>query len=157
MARCMGWCAFTIWLGLAMAATAAGQATVEAGLGAARAATSTAPAAGLGKAISGLAGSFNGALKGGQPDADARPAVKTLAAPAKTAGSDGAPAGAAKWEDPSGIEAGLSYDELVRRFGPPNLAITGDTGRTLTYAGKSGTFHVEVEEEKVTSVRKPKS
>jgi len=158
MARRIGWCGLGGWLYLAMAGTAVGQATVEAGLGAARAATTTAPAAGLGTAMSGLAGTLNHALKGGQPGPDAGPAAKNPARPlSKTAGAEGASPAASKWEDPSGIETGLSYAELTRRFGPPSLEITVDTGRTLTYAGKSGAFHVAIEDEKVASVRKPKS
>jgi hypothetical protein len=146
MTRSIGWL-----LGLAMAGTAAGQATVEAGLGAARAATSTAPAAGLGKSMSGLAGALDKALKPGQPAAETRPAAKTSPEP------EAKPAAATKWEDPGGIETGLSYTELVRRFGPPALEISGEAGRSLTYMGKSGTFHVAVENDQVTGVRKPKS
>jgi hypothetical protein len=71
-------------------------------------------------------------------------------------GGDEKAAAASKWEDPSGIETGLSYDELLRRFGRPSLAITSETGRTLTYSGKGGAYHVELEDEKVASVRKPK-
>jgi hypothetical protein len=54
---------FSLWL--AVAGVAYGQAAVEAGLGAARAATTTAPAKGLGKSMSGLAGSLDKALKAG--------------------------------------------------------------------------------------------
>ena len=144
-------------LWLAMAGTAAGQATVEAGLGAARAATSTAPAAGLGKSMAGLAGSLDKAMKGGQPDAKTVPvsASKASAAGSGAPAAETKPAAAAKWEDPSGIETGLSYAELVRRFGPPALEISGEDGRSLTYMSKAGAFRVAVSDDQVTGVRKP--
>jgi len=148
---------------LAMGGAAWGQAMAEAGLGTARAATGTAPAAGLGKAMSGLAGSLDKALKTGQPAAEIRPAKTAASAAAPTPKvppetGEAAPAAgpAAKREDPSGIEAGVSYAELLRRFGPPCLEITGETGRTLTYIGKTGAFHVEIEDDRVTSVRPPR-
>jgi len=158
---------FSLWL--TMAGTAAGQTTVEAGLGAARAATTAAPARGVGKAISGLAGSLDKAIKAGQEGSDAQPGTAAPAAPAAKAASTSSPSSpsahtghaaappAPKWEDPSGIETGLSYAELVRRFGPPALEITGETGRSLTYAGKDGVFRLDVEGDQVTSIRKPKS
>ena len=83
-------------LWLAMAATARGQATVEAGLGAARAATSTAPAAGLGKAVSGIAGGLKTALKGGRAETETRPA-STAATTVKPALDVDEKAAAAKW------------------------------------------------------------
>jgi hypothetical protein len=102
---------FSLWL--AMAGIAYGQAAVEAGLGAARAATSTAPAKGLGKSMSGLAGSLDKALKAGPPKAES-----TVATPsANTPSAAPAPAPVANWEDPAGIEPGLSYEDMVRRFG----------------------------------------
>jgi len=161
MLRRISGLAVAVGLWLAMAATAAGQAAVEYGLGAARAATTTAPARGVGKSMSGLAGSLDKALKGGQPDSDAHAAAGTSGtASAGTAGThSAAPAApaAAKWEDPGGIEVGLGYAELVKRFGPPALEITDDAGRKMTYAGKAGSYHVEVEDDRVTSVRKPVS
>jgi hypothetical protein len=158
MARAIGWLAVSASIFMGLAGTAAAQATVEYGLGAARAATTTAPAAGLGKAMSGLAGSLDKALKGGQPDSDTRTASKTTSVPSTRPANPADTASAAtKFEDPGGIDAGLSYADVVRRFGPPNLEISGETGKTLTYSTKSGSFHVDVEDDKVTSVRKPKS
>ncbi|HTX37984.1 MAG TPA: hypothetical protein VME43_23300 [Bryobacteraceae bacterium] len=152
----IGWLAASAGLWLAMAGTAAGQAAVEYGLGAARAATTTAPARGVGKSMSGLAGSLDKALKGERPASEAHSATTSPAGlAAHSAPSGPASATAAKWEDPGGIAEGLSYPELVRRFGPPSMQITDDAGSKLTYTGKSGAYHVDVEDDKVTSVRKP--
>ncbi len=145
-------------LWLAMAGIAYGQATVEAGLGAARAATSTAPAKGLGKSMSGLAGSLDKALKA-TPSKDASTAVDIPSASTASAiAASAAPAAPApNWEDPGRIEVGLSYDDLVRRFGPSAMSITSGSDKSLTYPGKSGMFQVQVEDGKVTSIAKPKA
>lgn len=153
-----------------MAGTAAAQATVEYGLGAARGSMSAAPAKGVGNAIGGLAGTLEKLFKSGPSGPEAEPAKpaparKTVtksapaAAKAKTPAPQAEPAPPPKpaWEDPAGIETGMSYPELVRRFGPPALAITGDEGRLLTYSGKSGSLQLEVQDDLVTSIQKPKS
>jgi len=142
---------FSLWL--AMAGTAAGQAMVEYGLGAGRAATTAAPAGTAGKAIRGLAGNLDKALKAGQQGADAQLTTVKASSPRAEAT---APL-ASKWEDPGGIEAGLTYQEMVRRFGPPAMEITSDEGKSVVYAGKGGTFHIDVQGDQVTSVRKPKA
>lgn len=134
-----------------MAGTAAAQTGVEAGLGAARAATTTAPASGIGKAISGLVGSTDKTKPGssGSGGAATVTTVRLHSTSAKTT--------AASFEDPSGIPAGLGYAELVRRFGPPAMEITGETGTSLSYAGKAGIFQLQVRDGKVASIEKPKS
>jgi hypothetical protein len=166
MARLMLYRSVSFSLWLAMAGTALGQATVEYGLGAARAATTAAPGKAIGKAMSGLAGSLDKALKAGQQGSDAqatpasaaKPAAKETSATAKTPSPsiNTPPPPAPNWEDPKGISTGLGYDELVRRFGPPALEISGAAGRSLTYTGKDGTFQLEVQDGKVTSIEKPK-
>jgi hypothetical protein len=161
MARLIGYLPVSFSLWLAMAGTALGQATVEYGLGAARAATTAAPGKGIGKAMSGLAGSLEKAVKAGQQGSDAQ---ATPAAAKKTSATANAPSPsintppppAPNWEDPNGISTGLGYEELVRRFGPPALEISGVAGRSLTYSGRDGTFQLEVQDGKVTSIEKPK-
>jgi hypothetical protein len=154
---------FSLWI--AMAGPAAGQAVVETGLGAARAATTAGPAKGIGKSISGLS-ALDKALKPGQPVSDeqtpasttAKPADKTTAKPAdKTTPTSASTSAASQpnWEDPSGVEPGLGYEELVRRFGPPAMAITNAAERSLTYRGKDGVFQVEVRDGAVTAIVKP--
>ena len=144
-------------LWFAMAGIAYGQATVEAGLGAARAATSTAPAKGLGKSMSGLAGSLDKALKA-TPSKTASSATGIPSADSPSASTpSAAPAPAPSWEDPAGIELGLSYEDLVRRFGPSAMSITSGTEKSLSYPGKAGTFKVTVQDGKVASIAKPKA
>jgi hypothetical protein len=144
-------------LWFAMAGIAYGQATVEAGLGAARAATSTAPAKGLGKSMSGLAGSLDKALKA-TPSKTASSATGIPSADSPSASTpSAAPAPAPSWEDPGGIEPGLSYEELVRRFGPSAMSITSGTEKSLSYTGKAGMFQVTVQDGKVASIAKPKA
>jgi hypothetical protein len=155
MARSIGYLLSLIPLGLLLTGQAAGQAAVEAGLGAARAATTTAPAKGIGKSMSGLANSLDKAIQAGQKGSDA-PASVTAVRVSSPSGKKPSPA-ASNWEDPSGIQTGLSYAELVRRFGPPSMEITGETGTSLIYSGKAGTFQLEVRDDKVASVEKPKS
>ena len=151
---------------LALAATASAQAAVE--YGAAAGASSTAAAAGakgVGKAIGGIGSSLDKALKGGQPAASAPATVTRTTSPAKSAApatktapaESVAPPPEPKFEDPSGIETGIAYDELVRRFGPPTLEITGEDGKSLEYSGKAGNYHLELKGDSVASVRKPKS
>ena len=144
------------------------QTGVEYGLGAGRAATSTAPAAGIGKTMGGLAGTLDKTLKQGEgSDAStAAPAAKRAATAKKaaspdtaaskaTAASVPAAAPAPSYEDPKKIETGMEYDELVRRFGPPSMEATNESGgKLLTYAGKDGTSQVEVKEGKVSAVNR---
>jgi len=149
---------FSLWL--SMAGSAAAQATVESGLGAARAVTTTAPARGIGKSMSGLAGSLDKVLKGGQQSSNEQPAAAVSAKPATRTGATSpktSPPPVMNWEDPSGIEPGLAYDELVRRFGPSSMAITAGAERSLTYRGKDGVFQVKVQDGVVTSIEKPQS
>jgi len=175
MARSLASLSVSVSLWLAMAGTAAAQATVEYGLGAARGSMSAAPAKGVGNAIGGLAGSLEKLFKSGPSGSEteaesARPTpvrkTVTKSAPAAAKARTPAPAPSAveaapppkpNWEDPAGIQTGMSYQDLVSRFGPPALAISGDEGRLLTYAGKSGSLQLEVQDDIVTSIQKPKS
>jgi hypothetical protein len=139
-----------LWLTLTGAAF--GQAAVEAGLGASRAATSTAPAKGLGKSMAGLAGSLDKALKPAQKEAEA------TTSPAKPSAPTAAPAPttpAPKFEDPAAIEPGLLYAELTRRFGPPVMSMTFDGDTSLSYSGKGGMYQITVAAGKVKTIEKP--
>ena len=135
---------------LLITSTLYGQAAVEAGLGAARAVTSTAPAAGLGKSIAGAFGTLDKTLKTDKPatevitvrSSSTPPAPKT---PART------------YEDIRKAEIGMEYETLIERFGPAALEMAGEGGiRKLTYPGKEGSTQVEVKEGKVLAVNLPK-
>lgn len=148
---------FSLWL--AMAGPAAGQATVESGLGAARAAGAAGPAKGIAKSMSGLSVALDKALKPGQPASDEQPLAATTSKPqAKTPSTSAAasPAPSPNWEDPSAVQPGLGYQELVRRFGPPAMAITDSAESFLTYRGKDGAFQIEVRDGVVAAVVKPR-
>jgi hypothetical protein len=156
---------FSLWL--ATAGTAVAQTMVEYGLGASRAATTTAPASGIGKSLSGLAGSLDKATKAaGAQNSETKPAATATATKAAAAAReplttpttsvDNVPVPPPSWEDPSGIDSGLAYDELIRRFGPSSMAITDGAEKMLTYRGKEGIFQVRVQDGAVKSIEKPK-
>jgi hypothetical protein len=136
---------------LLMAGTLYGQAAVEAGLGASRAVTSTAPAAGLGKSIAGAFGSLDKTLKtADKPASEVIVVRSSSSAPAaKTPGKT--------YEDVRLAEAGMEYAVLVERFGPAALEMAGEGGiRKLTYPGKDGSTQIEVKDGKVLAVNVPK-
>ena len=60
---------------------------------------------------------------------------------------------AAPLEDPRRIPHGISYDEMVRRFGPPSIAVTDGPGRSsLSYTGRASRVQVEMQDGRVISV-----
>lgn len=135
------------------------QAAVEYGLGAGRAATTTAPARNLGKQIGGVWDSLDKAAKSGDSQAPSPVKSSTASKRSTTASRAGrktasnAASQALHYEDARQIEAGITHAELVRRFGPPSMEITTRPGaRTLSYAAREGTVSVEVENNKVVTV-----
>ena len=163
---------FLVFL-VAFAATARAQATVEYGLGAGKAATTTAPAAGTGSIFDGLMERLQKVIQSAKPSSatETTSGPATFVAPLPKAPPRHAPAAAAKrrapvpqptpppvYEDSSSIQPGIAYDELIRRFGPPMVAITDSPAtRMLLYSGKDGRIELQVEDGKVISVtvRKP--
>ena len=147
-------------LSLLMTGAAAGQSAVEYAAGAARATTTAAPARGIGKSISGLAGSLEKAVKGEQNTSDtpapagasSKKAAATTSASAHVSASP-----EPTWEDPNGIQTGLSYGDLLRRFGPPAMEITDGVGKSLTYSGKKTVFQLQVQDGKVTAIDQSRS
>ena len=129
------------------------QAIVENAMGTARAATMTAPAAGIGKSIKGIADSVDKALKSG-PGAGEHSTERLRSTTARPGAAPPAKPGV-KYEDPGQIQAGMTYEEVVRRFGPPSLQMTTGPGATsLAYSGKDGQVQVEIQDGKVASVEK---
>jgi Flp pilus assembly pilin Flp len=155
----------TFLLAATLCPAAFGQAAAEYGIGAARAVTMTAPAANLGNGIKGVFDTLNktiepdkGAASGSassgmlSPKPQRSPRSKQAIGPAGRKPTATAAAGAA-YEDPKQIHAGIAYDELVRRFGPPSMSIMGETGRSaLSYSSRNNLVQVEVEDGKVISV-----
>ena len=138
---------------LLFAGTLYAQTAVEYGLGAGRAATTTAPARGLGKSVAGAFGSLDKTLKSGQTSE--KPAVEVITV--STSSKVAPPVPAKNYEDIARAEVGLAYDDLVERFGPPSLEVAGSgETRKLTYAGKAGSTQIEVKEGKVSAINAPK-
>jgi hypothetical protein len=139
----------------------AAQALVEFALGAGRAATSTAPAGRAAGSMSGIAAGLDKALKSAGYDPAATAGSTSKYAPPKAASAKafvGPKLPPPVYEDPLGIQTGLAYDEVLRRFGPPAIEFgTGPSTRTLSYPMKSGVVQVECEGGKVASVDKPNS
>jgi hypothetical protein len=147
----------------------AGQTMIEYGLGAGRAGTSTAAGKGVSKAVGGLVDKLNKVLSTGQE------ATSTSESPSTSRGTGSARQGTGQratlaplgqapvvpakiYEDPTGIRAGMANEELVRRFGPPALEVTGaSSGRTLTYSGKNGIVQLDLRDEKVSRISAMKS
>ena len=72
-------------------------------------------------------------------------------------GASRAPAAAAIHEDPRGIQPGMSYEELVRRFGRPDFEVTAGPGTTtLSYLRKDGAIDLELQDGKVIKVASAK-
>src|SRR5215472_5887767 len=168
---------------LSVCPTATGQAVTEYGLGAGRAATTTAPTGSLTK---GIGGAFDGLTKvagaDGKPTpfgpASQSPAPRRTAAtkakvhahsrqstnpsPTET-GTVGEtettlppPPPPPVHEDPKLIQAGMGYEEIVSRFGPPSMSITTGPGKsTLWYSNREGNRQVEVSDGKAVSVMMP--
>ncbi len=157
MARSIGFLPISFSLWLAMSGTAAGQAIMESGLGAARAATTAAPAKGVGKSLSGLAGGLEKALKAQSPASAEQPSVAAATPAVRTpaTAASAAPAPESNWEDAGAIETGITYEELLRRFGPYSMAISDSTQKMLTYRGKAGVFLVTLQDGKVNAIEKP--
>lgn len=61
-------------------------------------------------------------------------------------------------EDPSRIQTGLGYEEVIRRFGPASFEVsTGPGTKTLAYPSKAGGIDVELLDGRVTKVAPAKS
>lgn len=150
------WLVFSVLFGLE--GILAGQGTLERGFGTSRAATSTAPARGLKKSVGGVVGNLEKVLKTGQEASDTTSTATEVAEPGEQRATwvapNPAPAVPAKiYEDPSGIRTGMATEELVRRFGPPALEVTGaSSARTVSYWGKNGVVQLELRNDKVSLV-----
>ena len=162
---------------------AAPQAATEYGLGAGNAATAATPARNLAKGIGGVFESLNKAVDrnaeatASEPPAATDPAQGPSARAAsrsrqsrrqvasKAGAADATPAARAQpatvapppaFEDPRQIQAGLAYDEMLRRFGPPSMSITSESGRrTVWYSNGDHKYQVEVENGKVIAPAPP--
>ena len=106
-------------------------------------------ASGMAKAGKAIAGAMEGASKtlgeaaASETKTVSLPAVKKDAKPERT------------YESPDAIREGMGYGELVQRFGPPSLQLTGaDGGLMLSYVRKGASREVTVREGRVATVRR---
>jgi len=125
----------TTLLMLAGMRLAVAQGIVEYSVGAGGAANATGPAQQLGKSMSGIWGGVNQAAKPTPSQSN----TQTIKLKATRSTSSRRPAAA--YEDPRQIDAGITYDELLRRFGPPSMSVTNQSGTELWY----GTGNVKVQ------------
>ena len=127
---------------------AAAQAMVEA-------AAASGAASGAASALKALSGTVNAALSRTDDSlkAAAATSVEHVSEPAKTTAPPTQPN--THYEDPRQIQAGITDQELIRRFGPPALKISVEDSITLTYVTKSGSIHLESANGKIVRVDKP--
>ena len=139
------------------------QAGVEYATGAGRAASTAAPAQKAGKAIAGAFDSLNRTLQNSEGSKPATPSATPGPHRAKKAAivktqpqTDVAePKVDVSYEDPSGIQQGMEYDEIVGRFGPPSLKLTTGPGEEILYYTKKDLkVDTTMRNGKVTAVQK---
>ena len=159
----------------AVCPTAIGQAAAEYGLGAGRAATTTAPARNVANGIAGVFDSLSkaagadaasaGAAGSAAPSPEARrtsahktksgtqPKPATKPVETSAANTDVAPSAPSRtiYEDPRQIQAGIGYDELVRRFGPAVDVGHNGTRHTHWYSRGETSYQVELKDKKVVA------
>ena len=145
------------------------QPVVESGPGAARAATTTAPASTLSTGVAKALDQLEKVLqpvkttapsetpvakpansKSRRPSPVHKPVAKPAAIPVRVPVSAPAPV----YEDSNGVAVGMEREEVMRRFGPPALEVAGEPRKQmLTYVGKAGSEQVEMLDGKVVSVK----
>jgi len=146
---------------LALPGIAYAQAATEAGLGAARAATTTAP---VGKSIADALNNMTRALEKAI-STDTKHAESTLtAAPAQKAAKpqvtsavkvEPKPKPEVTYEDPAGIRKDMDAAEVLERFGPPALTLTTGPGEEVfSYTRKDTALDVTMRNGKVAVVRR---
>ncbi|HEV2448315.1 MAG TPA: hypothetical protein VGS58_20425 [Candidatus Sulfopaludibacter sp.] len=155
---------------LATRIPAGAQAAAEAGITAGASSIATAGARSVGDSIGSLLRKLDESLKpaGKATTEDAAPTVNSssekpavhsqpvrkVAVTRKPAPAPVEPL-APGYEEAAGIPKGITYEDLLRRFGPPALAIgSGSNQQTMSYVSKSGVVQVELRSGSVVSVSK---
>ncbi len=65
------------------------------------------------------------------------------------------PAPAVSYEDPAGIQEGMDYTEVVRRFGPPSMKYSSADGQqTLCYTRPDRSLDLQLRDGKVAAIRR---
>jgi hypothetical protein len=108
-----------------------------------------------GKAIGGVWDRLNQTLQGSDASPKAQTTPRRAAARSKKAPAPAAPS--VVYESLSGIQPGIAYADLIRRFGPPAFEVTtGPHTKALSYTGKDGSIDVDVQDDAVIKVATPK-
>jgi hypothetical protein len=159
----MGKSAPKIAMGLVLAAgfcaAARAQAVTEYGSMASKSATVGQRANNISKSIGGVWGNLDKTIKSQDPGSSQgtsqgrtaqRTPVRSRRRNTRTA--------ATIHEDPSRIQTGLGYEEVIRRFGAASFEVsTGPGTKTLAYPGKGGGIDVELVDGRVTKVAPAKT
>jgi len=112
--------------------------------------------------INGIWRSLDRTLKSSQENAGSQemspsPTIQRTTSRSVKRGTPRIQATTASHEDAGEIQTGISYAELVRRFGRPDFEVTASPGATtLTYFRKDGSIDLELQDGKVTKVAAPK-
>ncbi|HLY17176.1 MAG TPA: hypothetical protein VKR61_08115 [Bryobacteraceae bacterium] len=139
---------------LAVTGSLLGQALVEHAVTSGAAATATAPLTQIGKKIGAAVGNTGKTLDKAKPQITT-PGAAPKGAPVTESASAEPLKPAVTYEDPAGIQVGMGYSEVIRRFGRPGTMITGEDGaETLWYTGNApgGELRVIVRDNKVVSL-----
>jgi len=146
---------FVLMAGFSAAARA--QAVTEYGSMASKSATVGKRANNISKSIGGVWGSLDKTIKsqdrGNSMATSPGRAEQSATVRTRRRSTSGSRPAATIHEDPSRIQPGLGYEEVIRRFGPASFEVsTGPGTKTLAYPGKNGGIDVELLDGKVTKV-----
>lgn len=153
---------FTALLLAAVPVSLFGQAMAEHAAASGAAATVAAPMKSVGKSISSALNNAGKALDKTQAEPSRRRPARGSAVhshPRSTPPAQGVSVESPKvfvsYEDPNGIQAGIAYEELLRRFGQPSMIITGEDGQQqMIYTRNGHTAEVLVRDGVVVSATK---
>lgn len=144
------WASLVLLVACCIAANA--QAVTEYGGAASGSATATAGSQHTGKGISSVWSSLDKTLKG-SPN---HPGSRRASAGHKSGTTKETRAVAVVRQDPSQIQAGISYAELVRRCGPPSFEVTDSSDiKRITYLRRNDSVDFELRDGKVIKVGTP--
>ena len=149
-----------IWISCCLVAAFSGaaraQAITEYGGVSRQSATTTGRTIGPGKEIRGVWKGLDKTITGSADISGIPPAPRSTTAqkPAvRTRKARTHRARMAAYEDPTRIQPGMSYQEVVRRFGPPSYQVaTGPDAMTVSYLRKDGNVDLELRDAKVIKV-----
>jgi hypothetical protein len=149
-----------IWISFCLVAAfsgaAKGQAVTEYGGMSRHSVTTTTRTIGPSKQINGIWSGLDKTLKGVPNDAGSpatQPGATVQRPPARARKTARARGVTAVYESPARVQPGMSYREVVRRFGPPAYQVaTGPGTMALAYLRKDGNVDIELQDARVIKV-----